>query len=192
MHARFSALLLVCGILAAGVASAQTPPQPQAKAHLEAAFTWDGVRASAAGGNGFWMQGAGFQLHDRFWRGLGVVADITGTHIVNINSSGVGLDLLTATFGPRYTWSRRKVSLYGQGLVGEAFSFNTLVPSPHGADSSDNSLAALAGGGVNVAVSPRVAVRLVEADWLLTQMPNSAGNTQNDLRLSAGVVFRFR
>lgn len=190
MRVRLSTVLLLGAIMTAtGSVAAQTA-KPQS--HTDLAFTWDGTHSDIAGGGSFWMQGAGLQVHERFWRGLGVVADIAGTHAGNIGSTGVGLDLLTVTFGPRYTWPRGKLSLYGQGLVGQAFGFHSLFPSPRGVNSSDDSLATLAGGGVNVAVSPRVAVRLLEADWLRTQLPNSSSNTQNDLRLSAGVVFRFR
>lgn len=159
---------------------------------MDAAFTWAGARGTVAGGGDFWMQGAGFQLDDCFWRGVGVVADIAGTHTANIHSTGVGLNLITATLGPRWTWSHRKVSIYGQGLVGQAFGFDGLFPSPHGANSSDNSLAAEGGGGMNIAVSPRIAVRAFEADWLRTQLPNSASNKQNDLRVSAGLILRFK
>jgi hypothetical protein len=196
MRVRLSTVLLLGAILTTGSLAAQTAaPQtaaPQRQGSTDIAFTWDGMHSDIVGGGSFWMQGAGLQLHERFWRGLGVVADIAGTRTANIHSTGVGLNLITVTFGPRYTWSRRRVSLYGQGLVGEAFGFDGLFPSSHGANSSDDSLAALAGGGVNVAVSPRLAVRLLEADWLRTQLPNSSGNAQNNCRLDAGVVFRFR
>jgi len=42
-------------------------------------------------------------VEGRFWRGLGVVADVNGHHTANMHVSRVGLDLVTATFGPRYT-----------------------------------------------------------------------------------------
>lgn len=190
MRVRISTVLLLGAIMMVAAGAAAQTAKPQSR--TEVAFTWDGMHSDITGGGSFWMQGAGLQLHERIWRGVGAVADGAGTHSGTIGSTGVGLDLLTVTFGPRYTWSHRKLSLYGQGLVGQAFGFDSLFPSPRGANSSDNSLAVLAGSGMNVAVSPRVAVRLIEADWLRTQLPNSAGNTQNDLRLSAGVVFRFR
>jgi hypothetical protein len=42
--------------------------------------------------------GGSIQLHRQFWRGLGIVADIFGLHSSNASGSGVGLDLVTATF----------------------------------------------------------------------------------------------
>ena len=44
----------------------------------------------------------------------------------------------------------------------------------------------------NLALTPHVAVRLVQADWVRTELSNAGGNVQNNLRLGAGVVFRIR
>jgi hypothetical protein len=192
MRARISTVLLLGAMTMAGSLAAQTvPARTKSRPRFDTAFTWDGAHAQIAGGGSFWMNGAGFQLHVPFWRGLGVVADIAGTGTSDMGSTGVGLDLITVDFGPRYTWSRRRMSFYAQGLAGQAFGFNGLFPAPRAANSSDDSLAALAGGGIDASLRPHLALRLVEADWLRTQLPNSAANVQNDLRLSAGIVLRF-
>jgi hypothetical protein len=52
-------------------------------------------------------------------------------------------------------------------------------------------LALCIGGGVNVALRHRLALRAFEADWLRTQLPDGTTNVQNNLRLGAGLVFRF-
>ena len=44
------------------------------------------------------------------------------------------------------------------------------------------------GAGVDVRVKPRIAVRVIQTDYLLSRL---AGNTQNNLRLSTGLVFRL-
>jgi hypothetical protein len=51
-------------------------------------------------------------------------------------------------------------------------------------------LAAKVGGGLDLKLSHHVSVRLVEANWLRTQLPNSTTNVQNDVELGAGIVFR--
>jgi hypothetical protein len=162
--------------------------------HLDVAFTYDAARADRVPGATFWMQGAGAQIEGRFYRGLGAVAEVAGTHAGNINASGVGLDLVTAVFGPRYTWTAKsqKYAVFGQAFAGEAFGFNSVFPAVTGATVSSYSLAVEAGGGLNIALSPRIALRAIEADWLRTQLPNATTNVQNNLRLSAGVVFRIR
>jgi hypothetical protein len=106
----------------------------------------------------------------------------------------VGLDLITATIGPRYTLSfpQRKLSVFGQGLVGEAMAFNGLFPHLPAAETSANSLALVAGGGVDMRLSHRIALRALEADWMRTQLPNGAKNRQDALFLGGGIVYRFR
>ena len=132
--------------------------------------------------SGFWMQGGAAQLHARLWRNVGVVADVAGSHVGNIDSSGVGLDMVTKTFGPLFTWSVRhpKLSIYGQVLVGEANAFNGVFPSQTGAGTSASSLAVLVGGGATVNCSRHLAVRVVEVDWLRTQLPNATTDVQNN------------
>ena len=111
-----------------------------------------------------------------------------------MNSAGAGLDMVTATFGPRYTWSPRhaRYELFGQGLAGVANGFNSVFPNVLGAQSVANSLAVKAGGGMNLNLKRHLALRLFEADYLRTQLPNSTNNAQNSLQLGAGLVLRFR
>jgi hypothetical protein len=52
-------------------------------------------------------------------------------------------------------------------------------------------LALDAGGGVNILFSERFGVRLLEADYVRTALPNNGSNVQNDLRVSFGVTYRL-
>jgi len=61
-----------------------------------------------------------------------------------------------------------------------------------GANDSADSLALYAGGGVNVHLKNRLALRAIEANWLRTQMPNATTNVQNNLRLGAGLIYTFK
>jgi peptidoglycan-associated lipoprotein len=161
---------------------------------LEAAFTYNAAYSHVINGKSFWMQGGSAQLHGQFYRGLGVVADVTGMHASNINSTGVGLDLVAATFGPRYTWSHphAKYALYAQALAGLGIGFNSVFPAPSGANTTGYNLALKMGGGMNVVLSPHLGLRAFEADWLRTALPNSATNVQNNVSLGAGIFFRFK
>ena len=194
---------LISSMLLAGVAmlatnsparlAAQGASAPQSGT-LEAAFTYNAVRADAITGKSFWMQGGSAQLHGQFYGGLGVVADIAGMHVSDINASGVDLDLVTATFGPRYTWSRShaKYALYAQALAGLGIGFNSIFPSPAGVNTTGYNLAVKVGGGMNYGLSPHIALRAFEADWLRTELPNSTTGVQNNLTLGAGIVLRFK
>lgn len=160
---------------------------------LDVAFTYNATRSQTIGSTVFWMQGAGMQIEGRFYRGLGAVADVTGAHIAAIGSTTVGLDLVTATFGPRYTWTLRqgKIAVFGQALAGTGIGFNSVFPGAAGASSTSFNLAVKTGGGMNVELSPHVALRAFEADWVRTELPNAGSNVQNNLQLGAGIVIRI-
>ncbi|MFP5234521.1 MAG: hypothetical protein ACLGSD_01350 [Acidobacteriota bacterium] len=174
-------------------AAQQRPKAAPAVPSLNLAITYDGTHSGLITSSPFWMQGASAQIEGRFYGGWGAVADIAGLHTASMSSSGVSLDIVTATFGPRYTWAPRQAryEFFGQGLAGVANGFNSVFPNLMGASSTANSLAVKAGGGMNVNLKPHLALRLFEADYLRTQLPNSTNNAQNSLQLGAGIVFRL-
>ncbi len=166
----------------------------QTKGSLEVALVYNPLMSNVVGSSSFWMQGGSVQVHGQFWRGLGVVADVSGLHTANASASpGVGLDLVTATFGPRYTWSLRgRYAVFGQVLAGEAYGLHSVFPAAGGANDSADSLALYVGGGVNLHLKDGFALRAIEANWLRTQMPNATTNVQNNLRLGAGLIYTFK
>lgn len=83
-------------------------------------------------------------------------------------------------FGPQITLGHGKVSPFVHGLVGAS----------HGTSPgfSDTVLGFAIGGGLDVKWTERISVRLVQADYLGTRYADA---TQNNFRLSAGIVFHF-
>jgi hypothetical protein len=161
-------------------------------ARLEATFTYNPVLANVTIGDEFGMQGGSVQVQAKLWRRFCAVADVAGLHTSNVNGSGVGLDLVTATFGPRYILSRHRMVFFGQVLVGEAFGVNGIFPTSSGTNSTANSIALQIGGGINLPFTRHFAIRVLDANWLRTQLPNATTNVQNNLRLGAGMVYRFK
>jgi hypothetical protein len=189
-------LLLLGACWMAGVAAwgqEATLAKPNAFS-LDVAFTYNAMLGNVTTGADFWMQGGSAQVHGRVWRGLGLVADVAGLHTGNMNNSGVGLDLVTATFGPRYAWSRARsrCSFFGEALGGESFGRNSTFPVTSSTVNKANSLAMQLGGGVDFSLSRWLAVRAIEADWLRSQVPNATTGAQNNLRIGAGIVLRLR
>jgi hypothetical protein len=88
---------------------------------------------------------------------------------------GVGTHTLSATYA----------GVSGNGL-------HSVFPGPSGANDSADGLAVYIGGGVNLQLKHRFAVRAIEANWLRTQMPNATTNVQNNLRLGAGLIYKFK
>jgi len=191
---------LFLGSLAATASLAQGAPHqsasraPDSDGRLDVAVTYGTVLAKDSSNSDFWLQGGSVQVEGFIWRGLGAVADVTGEHVANINSTGVNLDMIVATFGPRVTWrpGHGRLALFGQGLGGVANGFNGAFPSPTGVQTVATSLAFKVGGGVNYSLSHHLALRLVEADWLRTQLPNENDSVQNDVYLGAGLVLRIK
>jgi hypothetical protein len=184
-HIAFCLLLLMDGVFLHSQTSKPT--------RLDLGVTYVAERSlKADSSQNFWTQGGSIELGANVWHGWGIAANITGTHTGSIGSSAIPLSLVTATFGPRYRWhADRRLSLYGEGLIGEANGFHSLLPTIAGSQSSANGFSAQVGGGVDCSLSNRFALRLLDAAWSRTQLPNGTDNVQNNLRLAAGVVLRF-
>lgn len=193
MRMRISAVLLLGAMMAAGATAQSGPSQSTQNGNaLTMAVEYNAVRASGTSTGGFWMNGGSLDLHGQVWHSWGLAGVLTGDRTGNINVSGVGLSLVTATFGPRYTCSHGRTAAFGQFLFGFARGFDGVFPSAGSTESKASSLAVQAGGGVDVNLRPHLAVRALEVEWLHTQLPNGYSSDQNDLRLGAGIVVRFR
>lgn len=193
-------LLLAAPLLMTTSLNAQAPAAGSTPGHREVdlAVTYTAQHSNLVSNPDFWQQGGSVELSTQTYRGLGIAANITGTEVGSAANSGVGLNILTTTFGPRYTWyksrgasHKRSLAVFGQGLIGEAHGWNSYFPSTSGSQTDYNSFALQAGGGVDIGLSRHFAVRAIQADWLRTQFPNSATNVQNSFRLAAGIVLRF-
>jgi hypothetical protein len=148
----------------------------------------------------FWMKGGGADAAITFWKGLGITASVTGDQISNY-SSGYDVNKIAILAGPRYTRSlgassanggyRHRFQVYGDGLAGEVHAFNGTFPSSADLKSTASSFALQTGGGVNMYFSNNFGVRLIEADYVRTLLPNGSANVQNDLRLAFGVTYHI-
>ncbi len=171
----------------------QYDPESQTLPRLEVAVLYNSLLSNVVRADRFWMQGGSIQVAGQVWHGLGAEADISGFHAQNANNAGVGLDMVTTTFGPCYRWSpaRHRYFFFGHALVGEANGFDSVFPGAGAASSSANGLALQLGGGMDLALKHRLLMRVFEADWLRTELPNADTNVQNNIRLTAGVAVRF-
>jgi hypothetical protein len=191
-------------MLAVTCAWAQQQPsaQKQSAASADFALTYTTERGQLTSPNGgsFWIQGGGADAAVTLWKGLGIAGSVVGGHASNI-APGVDLNKIEFTAGPRYTYTlrtghpgaadQRRLQLFGQGLIGGVRAFDGVFPAGSAASTSAASYAVDAGGGLNLFFSNRLGVRLVEADYVRTALPNNGSNVQNDLRLSAGIVYHF-
>ena len=72
-----------------------------------------------------------------------------------------------------------------------AHGFDGFYPASPAPTTSANSFAVQAGGGLNLYLTRSLGIRLIEADYVRTALPNGAANTQNDMRLAFGVTYHI-
>jgi hypothetical protein len=190
-------ILLLAALLVTSMAVAQNLQSPP----IDLAVTYDALHTDHITSQSFWMQGGAVELGAQFYRGVGIVARVEGDHAGDNSTTAEPLSLVTTVFGPRYTAQtrRHRYALFGEGLVGIANGFHSLFSEGSGSvgsvnagtTSSSNALAVDIGGGLDVRLNHRFALRALRASYLRTQFPNTTTNVQNSLSLSAGLVVRF-
>ena len=201
----FRQSLPLLGALFCSAAPAQVRPAQVHSTDIDVAVTYVAERGKIAPSDCgcFWLQGGSLDTALTFYRGLGVAANLTGGHNDDI-ASGVELDKVAFMLGPRYTvrasdwWHRGTpgmmggAAIFGEGLIGGVHSFNTVVPTAAGTAGAASSFAFQVGGGVDVPLGKRLGIRLVEADFVRSTLPNGGNDVQHDLRLAAGISFHLR
>lgn len=172
---------------------AQTPAAAiTAPLEVTLAYSTAHINAPPGGCGCFWMTGGKVEANAILHPGLSIVAELAGQHASNINSRHEDLSLVSYLFGPRYSYhSNTKLVPFAEALLGGVHGFDAFFPNQNGSAITPDALAVAAGGGLNISLSPHLAVRIVQVDYFLTRLPNNAGNHENNLRLSAGIVFRF-
>jgi peptidoglycan-associated lipoprotein len=160
--------------------------------HFDLITTYDEMRAQSVGGSGFWMSGGRVEIHAKVHSWLGVSVQASGQRT---GAQGVtpGLDLYWLSAGPRITETRRDGhwEFFLQVLAGEARGAHSIFPCGINLCTTASSIVAQPGYGVDMRLSRRLLIRIAEMDWVHTQFANAQSNTQNSLRISSGVVFRF-
>ena len=203
MH-KLSAVLMVLFALGL-IAHAQETPKVEVftgYSFVSAGFPFS---TDPAAGNGIGvLNGWNFSAAVNANRWVGVVADFGGYYgpvtkgttfkpancvLCTSDFTGILHNMHTFTAGPQVSIRQDKLTIFAHALFGGAHIREDLViniPPPATSISSTN-FAFLVGGGVDIALSHRFAVR-IQPDYLKTEI---LGRRQNNFRASAGVVFRF-
>jgi len=176
----------------AGLAMAQVPTS----GNIFVGFSFENASSSAVNLNldRFNLNGWEASLEGKVFPHIGIVADFSGHYgsesyvlnppggpgPININVTGHETEVL---FGPRVSIPVGKVTPFGEFMagVGHINTGGTL------AGFSNTSFATAVGGGIDYRIVRPVALRL-EGDYVTTRFFST---TQNNLRISTGVVFRF-
>src|SRR5579863_3893305 len=182
------------GLFAVMMAAFMLPAKPagaQSMFDVGAGYTY--VRTNAPPGDCgcFSMNGANGWLGYHLGHGVAIVGELAVQHAGNVANTGADLTLTSFLAGPRYTvHAFGRLQPFAEVLLGGAHASGALSPSNSGLGSS-NSFAAIAGGGLEVRLTERLALRAIEADYYYTRFNNGTNDRQNNLRIGAGLVIRF-
>lgn len=157
------------------------------------AYASNDFTLETVGGLNGWNAAVNFKA--RPW--IGVAADFSGFY--PSLAGGFSAKALTLAFGPQVSWRIGRVTPFGHFLIGDIHvgythpaSVGAVGASPF---TSDNSLAYVAGGGVDFGLTRRLALR-GEVDWLHSGFKTNDNQRSGEVfpnvaRISTGIVFRF-
>jgi len=141
----------------------------------------------------FNMNGGSASVSFNPTRDVGIVADFGGYHISQLGSKSVDGNLYSYLFGPKLVYRSGRWAPFIQALFGGAY-LSRITPDPafvYGSV-SQTAFAMAIGGGLDVNATKHIGVRLFQAEYAMTRFGVvHAADTQDNARISAGVVFRF-
>lgn len=162
----------------------------------DAALTYHWVHTNTPpnGGCGcFALDGGGVSGSWNFGPRLAVVAELSLDHTSNALSSTKSLTLTSYMAGPRLRlpqpWMHGPHALepFAQVLVGGAHAGGGIA----GVADGTSAFAGRLGAGIDLPLTPGIVVRLIQADYYLTDFANTADNHQNNILIGAGIVVRW-
>ena len=156
------------------------------------------------------MHGGSTSVAYNFNRYFGLAADFAGfddNKVTLLNGTGsvtvpAGGSAYTLMAGPRFSYRRYEMfTPFAQVLAGGVSATDVTISGCTGAPSclvlgADSTFASMVGVGFDVKLSRHIALRPLEADYLITHFDNPFPNTahrgwQSNVRLSSGIVLRF-
>ncbi len=144
------------------------------------------------GCNCFGTQGGSGEVQFGLSSHLYLLGDITVTHQGSVTANKYDLTQSAFTAGVRYfpLADHTRIRPFGDLLLGGAHAEGSLSPVSTGYGGS-TTFVLQTGGGIQYLLTRRWTLVPVQAEYLLTNFGNGADNRQNDLRLSAGALFRL-
>jgi hypothetical protein len=192
LNLRLRSVICATGFLLVAVftlvsASAAQQPHPVT---IGASYTY--VHSNILPGcNCFSMNGGELELGVGLSHHFDAIGEAGATHRGGLTPDGYSLTQITYAFGLRYFPSpRARLRLFGESLFGGAHALGSLAPG-NAIGGSSNAIAFLTGGGAALRLNRSFELQPARIDYELTTFDNGQANRQNDIRLSAGVLYRF-
>jgi len=156
-----------------------------------------------------WLNGGSASAAYNFTRYLGLVGDFGAFKASELQLTGPGANpprvsnasgnAFTYMAGPRLSLRKYdRITPFAQALFGGIHASEVTLSKCAGTSCtplrSENAFAMTAGGGIDFRLSHHVAIRAVQVEYLMTRFGDQhtgIRNTQNDIRLSSGLVLGF-
>jgi len=163
----------------------------------------------ASGNRLVYLNGGSTSIAFNLNRYLGLVGDFGGfndTRLLlagggqnpSVNDQVVGGSVFSYLGGPRLSFrDHGRLTPFVQALFGGMHASDVTLSGCTGNCAllpMENTFAMTAGGGLDLRVRRHLAIRIVQAEYLMSSFENrntGSSSTQNDMRLSSGIVFRF-
>ena len=143
------------------------------------------VHVDNGGGSSNGCQGFGGNLAANVNNWLGLAGDIGGCKVTGLPSGTSGSEI-NYLFGPRITYhGYGKFSPYFQTLMGGVHASASATGFP---TVSNNSFGWTLGGGADYSLNPHWSLRAFQFEYFMTHF---GGQTQNNFRIQAGLVYRW-
>jgi opacity protein-like surface antigen len=202
----------------AALASAQSAaPAPSSgrtyrsypKAELFLGYSYiRGVPTLSPGNRMDYLNGGSTSIAFNLNRTLGLVGDFGGYDASELQLTGAGANparvadasgtAYTFMAGPRLSFRHDRITPFVQVLFGGVHASQVTLSNCTGALctplASENAFAMTAGGGLDLKIHRHLAIRIVQAEYLMTRFGDPTTGireSQNDIRLSSGLVFGF-
>ena len=191
-----SLVLLAAGVALDARAQAIEGVRPQ-QAETELSASYADIDSNTAPGDAsIRLSGARFSASYYMKGWLAAVGDVGFYRQAQVVSNEFNLTVSTYQFGPRIRLRiRSRLTPFGQLLLGVGHAGGTLYTRSLGPGlpplGANNALLYTAGGGADWRLKPRIALRVIQAEYLHSQFLNGSRNRQDNLSISTGVVFTF-
>jgi len=163
----------------------------------EVAIGYSYIRANLLRADGccFPMNGASGSLAYNFNDWFGLAADFGIYLRDNVRGTTFDLTIFSYMAGPRFSYRKDdRYTPFAQLLVGGGHAGGSLYTQPVVSSQplgAHHAFALALGGGVDIRVTDRFALRVVQTEYFFTRFRNGRNDRQNNLRVTAGFVFRF-
>jgi outer membrane immunogenic protein len=186
-----AALLIACSV--AMGAQAHPPTQfgldpgqiPALELGVDYAYFHANVPAGQCGC--FSLEGVGGDFAYNGPHGISAVVDIATANSSHVDGTQQNIRIVNFLGGPRFSYrTHSSFTPYVQALFGDSLELSNYT-----AVQDKSGFTVSGGGGVNRYFGRYFGWKIVEADWVHSQIYNGSNNRQNNLRLTTGIYLRL-